>query len=93
MVRPTLPWCSRCPDSVAGMTADTEALARWWDGLSDDEREGARGLSTGQTMPADVLVSLTRAGLPQTAAWWPSTQDGPTFTVPAAVVEFVADQH
>jgi hypothetical protein len=74
------------------MTADTEALARWWDGLSKDEREGARALSQGEKMPADLLVSLTHAGLPQAAAWWPSTQDGPTFTVPAAVVEFVSRQ-
>lgn len=71
---------------------ETERLTAWWVGLTADHRDEARSLDGGDPMPRWMLASLTRAGIPQSAAWWPSVEDGPTFTVPDRVVIFVGDQ-
>ena len=71
------------------MDADAEALHRWWDALSERDRDRARELKKGEALPPEFVVSLSRAGLPQAAAWWPSTEAGPRFTMPAEVVDYV----
>lgn len=74
------------------MSNDTEALDRWWEALSERDRERARELKKGEALPPEFVVSLSRAGLPQAAPWWPSTEQGPRFTMPPEVVDYVHDQ-
>lgn len=48
-------------------------------------------MRAGDPLPSDMLRTLTHAGIPQAAAWWPASESGPTFTVPAEVAEYVAE--
>lgn len=68
-----------------------DALNRWWSELTTEQQEAARKMHVGESMPSDMLRTLTHAGIPQAAAWWPASESGPTFTVPAEVAEFVAE--
>ena len=69
-----------------------DALNRWWSDLTTDQQATARAMRAGDPLPSDMLRTLTHAGIPQAAAWWPASESGPTFTVPAEVAEFVAEQ-
>ncbi|EKA62161.1 hypothetical protein B277_03905 [Janibacter hoylei PVAS-1] len=69
-----------------------DALSRWWSDLTTEQQATARAMRAGDSMPSYMLRTLTHAGIPQAAAWWPASESGPTFTVPEEVVRFVAEQ-
>ena len=77
--------------SVVTMS-DDDALARWWAGLTDAQHERARSLTAGDPMPGWMLTTLVSARHGVPAAWWPESEAGPTFTVPAEVAEYVAEK-
>ncbi len=70
---------------------EKDALQSWWLTLSPEQQEEAARLVEDDPVPDWMVTELRDAGVARAADWWPQTEDGQA-TVPAELVQFVANQ-
>lgn len=70
-----------------------EALTRWWENLTDEQRAELLPLEEGHLLPPDHVSSLTNALGIGPAGWrWVESGEGYTFYIDARLGPFLAEQ-